>query len=79
VADQVREIVHALAKKTPAALFFECDAVELSGCALLSLQGGKDNTSGKPRFEVDTIETCRHRHTPCSTATAPPNSGTREP
>ena len=55
VADQVREIVHALAKKTPAALFFERDAVSYSGCALLSLQGDKDSTSGRPRFEVDTI------------------------
>ena len=37
VADQVREIVHALAKKTPAALFFECDAVELLRLCLAEL------------------------------------------
>jgi uncharacterized protein (TIGR00725 family) len=37
VADQVREIVHALAKKTPAVLFFERDAVELLSLCLAEL------------------------------------------
>ena len=36
-ADQVREIVHVLAKKTPAALLFECDAVELLKLCLAEL------------------------------------------
>ena len=37
VADQVRQLVHALAKKTQAALFFEPDAVELLRLCLAEL------------------------------------------
>jgi uncharacterized protein (TIGR00725 family) len=37
VADQVSTIVHALATKTPAALFFECDAVQLLRLCLAEL------------------------------------------
>jgi uncharacterized protein (TIGR00725 family) len=37
VADHVRELVHALARKTPAALFFERDAVSLLTMCLAEL------------------------------------------